>query len=81
MKDYAVLIEAIWQANSKNVEDCARQSLKAFPLPPIMANLEILNDHQFSKLLADTQKRSFYLGALAMAAAVDTEFPRPGPVQ
>ncbi len=71
MKDYAALIDAIWKANAKNIKECAEQSITAFPLPPIMAKLEIMNDHQFSKLLADNQKRSFYLGALAMAAALD----------
>ena len=73
MKDYAALVDAIWKANGKNAEECARQSIKAFPLPPIIAKLEIMNDNQFAKLLADTQKRSFYLGALAMAAALDNE--------
>jgi len=65
--DYTPLIDSIWKANKENAEECARQSLKAFPLPPIMKNLEIMSNNQYSKLLADTQKRGFYLGALAMA--------------
>jgi hypothetical protein len=69
--DYASAIEAIWRANAKNAADVAKQSLQAFPLPPIMANLEIMSHGQFSKLLADVQKRSFYLGAMAMATAME----------
>ncbi len=69
--DLAAHIEAIWKANAKNVAECAKQSIAAFPPPPIMANLEIMSNNQFSKLLADTQKRAFFLGAIAMATAIE----------
>lgn len=67
----ASAVAAVWKANEENLKDCIKQSMDAFPQPPIMANLEILSNHQFSKLLADVQRRSFYLGAIAMIAAFD----------
>lgn len=66
-KDLSDMVEAIWKANTKSLADAAEQSAKAFPQPPIMANLEVMSGNQFSKLLADVQKRSFFLGAITMA--------------
>lgn len=70
-EEYSAFIDSIWKANSKNIDDVAKQSLAAFPPPPIFASLEQMSGQQFSKLLADTQKRSFYLGALAATVALE----------
>jgi len=67
------LCDAIWKANSNTAQRVAQASMKEFPLPPIMANLEIMSDKQFSKLLADIQKRSFYHGAVAMLTALELD--------
>jgi hypothetical protein len=70
-KQYSELIESIWKANEQNSQKVAKESMGRFPQPPIMKNLEIMSGNQFSKLLADLQKRSFFHGALAMALALD----------
>ena len=62
---YTKMCDALWEANKANQNRVAEASIKAYPLPPIMDNLNVMSDNQFSKLLADVQKRSFYFGALA----------------
>jgi hypothetical protein len=64
------MCDALWEANKSNQGKVAEVSFKAYPLPPIMANLNIMSDNQFSKLLADVQKRSFYFGALAALTTI-----------